>query len=227
MVACWQATISGFNEFKGDQARVASDALFSLTTFNTEVTVEEKVRPIGEIPDRDTENYTPNGGTALYDAVARTIASVSDKINEMGAKPEKHLFVIMTDGEENSSKEYRRDEVFRLIKEKEQEGWEFVYLGANHDAYAAGASIGVPQGNTSPYIATPAGTRSAFAGTSLSAMNYAQSADYQSGNFFQNNSFVPPSDPTVSPKSYSTPKVKTPKKKAEKKPVGELFDKGL
>jgi hypothetical protein len=63
------------------------------------------------------------------------------------------MCTIMTDGEENSSSEYTRAAIFKLITDKEKEGWAFVYLGANQDAWAASESIGIHRRNSANYQA--------------------------------------------------------------------------
>lgn len=220
MVSCWDATITGFNEFKNDQARQPGRTLFSLTTFNTEVNVEHKVTDVGEIPDLDRHSYHPDGMTALYDAVAYTIRNLESKLAGMQEKPTRNLFVIMTDGEENSSKEWTRDTLFDLIKEKEAAGWDFVYLGANQDAYAVASSIGVAAGNTSGYVADAAGTQAAFASVMTSTRSY-RSGESDRGSFFDQGSRPTP----ITSGTPATPQTRTPKtrgKKTTSKPVSDL-----
>ncbi len=75
------------------------------------------------------------------------------------------MFIILTDGQENSSKDWKREAIFDLIASKrEKDGWEFVFLGADQDAYESGAQIGVPPGNSLSY----ASARSASAYDALS-----------------------------------------------------------
>lgn len=198
MQSCWDATISGFNEFLRDQIAQPGRTLFSLTTFNTSVDVIHKVTDASTIPALDRSNYIPDGMTALYDAVAYTIRNIESKLATMERRPAKHLFVIMTDGYENSSKEWTRDKLFDLIKSKEAEGWDFVYLGANQDAYAVGSSIGVPVGNTSAYVSTPAGTQAAFAAASISTRSY------RGGQSLRGQFFRPEDEDGIIPGSIDT-----------------------
>ena len=99
--------------------------------------------------------YQPRGGTALNDAIAETVTAMDTRIKE----GEKVLVVVMTDGYENSSVEYRGEEgrqrLSSLVKAYEKRGnWTFSYLGANVDSYAEAASIGIPAGNTASYSTT-------------------------------------------------------------------------
>lgn len=149
-----EATISGFNEFKNDQAREEGNAFFTLTMFNTGfVTVCEAV-PVREVPDLDFTNYAPGGGTALYDAIGHTMRITDDFV--AANKPDQVLFVIMTDGEENASQEFTRESVFKLIQDRQKlNDYEFIYMGANQDAYAVGMDMGLRNGRALNYAASP------------------------------------------------------------------------
>ena len=111
--------------------------------------------------------YMPRGGTPLYDAVGRSIAEV-----EAGNPDGKVVFVIITDGEENSSREFDRDDVFNRIAAKRKAGWEFVFMGANVDAYASGAAMGIPVASSYQYAADAASVKGAFAAVSHSTTMY-------------------------------------------------------
>ena len=91
------------------------------------------------VPELDIETYRPQDTTPLYDAIGQTLMAARQE-----APAEfKKLCVILTDGMENSSKEYTRKQIFALIKTCEREGWRFVYLGADHDVWAAGEDLGI------------------------------------------------------------------------------------
>jgi len=148
------ATISGFNEFKNDQAREAGSALMTLTLFDTEIDTVATAVPVRDVLDLDHRSYDPNGGTALYDAVGQTLHLTDRYVAKH--HPDQVLFVIMTDGEENSSREFDRDRIFRLIEERQRDaGYEFVYLGANQDSYLSGQAMGIRAGRMLDYQATP------------------------------------------------------------------------
>ncbi|MDO8964164.1 MAG: vWA domain-containing protein [Coriobacteriia bacterium] len=138
-----EATISGFNEFKGDQLRAGQDALVSLTLFDTQVHEVCSAIPLRELNDLDHGTYRPDGGTALYDAVGATINRIERLLGTTVVRPDRVLFAIITDGEENASREYDRRRVFDMIREREQAGWAFVFMGANMDSYAASETVGV------------------------------------------------------------------------------------
>lgn len=139
----------------------------SLTIFDTVFEPWVVDTPILDVDVKKLVNeYIPRGGTALYDAIARTVTQLSNRENE------KFLVVVMTDGRENSSQEYslRNDgkkKLFNLVKRYEKKGnWTFVYLGANVDAYSEAAAIGIPAGNAAYYATTGGSVAAASAGMS-------------------------------------------------------------
>lgn len=143
--------IAGFNDYvaglrKGDKGMPVE---VTLTCFDTRaVRTVFRAKPLAEVPPLTATDYQPGAGTPLYDAFVCTVAKVAQ---EAGENPV--LFVTFTDGEENSSKEYTRDQVIALIAEREKKGWTFVYLGANQDAWAVGTRMGYSGANTRTYHA--------------------------------------------------------------------------
>lgn len=103
-------------------------------------------------------NYTVNGGTALLDAVGKTINDV--KIRQNKKEKSKVIFVIITDGEENSSKEYTYDSVSKLINEQQKKGdWTFMFLGANIDASKEAAKLNIPKEQSAKYYQSKEGNK--------------------------------------------------------------------
>lgn len=148
------ATISGFNEYVDTVRAKYPAALLSLRLFSTEKYEKlTQLTPLTLVPRLSYENYTPSGGTPLYDAVARLIRETETDTRRLKPAPEV-LFVIMTDGEENSSRKFNRERIFQLISARTETGWTFVYLGANQDAWQVGQSIGVPVASSMTYDAS-------------------------------------------------------------------------
>ena len=81
----------------------------------------------------------------MLDAIGETINRVQDRYDELGdKKPDSVLFVITTDGEENSSRKFTKAQVEKMIKHQTSgHGWEFIFLGANMDAVKEAASMGI------------------------------------------------------------------------------------
>jgi hypothetical protein len=157
-----QATISGFNEYVQTVNNQHPDALLSLVLFSTvKYDGVYRLTPLPVVAPLTFDTYKPNGGTPLYDCIARLIGETETAIAPIKPTPEV-LFVIMTDGEENSSREYNRARIVELITRKEAAGWSFVYLGANQDAWQVGASIGVKASHAMTYDHHQAGTAAMF-----------------------------------------------------------------
>jgi uncharacterized protein YegL len=156
MMSIQNATISGFNEFLGDQQREGGRAMMTLTLFNTSFNTVATAVPVKEMLPLTQQTYSPNGMTALYDAIGHTMSMTDDFVARH--KPDQVLFVVMTDGHENSSRQYDQRRIFDLIAERQAEaGYEFIYLGANQDSYAVGTAMGVKGDRTLTYVADEAG----------------------------------------------------------------------
>lgn len=141
MDVCLDDTIGGFNAFVRDQ--VASGGTLSLVLFDHEYTPVYIRRSIGDVEPLTRDTYKPRGSTALLDAIGKTI-----KENQNLNTP---TIVILTDGHENSSREYTKAHIKDLIEERQRAGWTFVYLGANQDAFAEAGSIGITPATTMNY----------------------------------------------------------------------------
>jgi len=140
MQSCKRAAIAGFNQYIKSLREEPASTWFTLTVFNSQRTeVRYRGVPVSTVPELDIETYRPIDTTPLYDAIGQTLTAARQEA-PTGCKK---LCVILTDGLENSSKDYVRKQIFTLIKACEQEGWRFVYLGADHDVWAAGEDLGV------------------------------------------------------------------------------------
>lgn len=177
MESAKKSTISGFNEYISNLKNDGNEYRFQLTTFNDNVKRELKC-DIKDCKKLSIENYVPNGMTALYDAVCSTI--ISEK-NYEG----KVLTIIMTDGEENSSKSYTHDEFKNLIKELTEKGnHTFVFLGANQDSWNNASKLGFDRGNVVTYNSTDAGTQAAYVCLSGLTSSLTRSKSSSTKNFF-------------------------------------------
>lgn len=168
-------TIGSFNSFLKEQKAVPSEAAFTLCTFNTNYNLVHDFAKLGAVPNLSPETYAPSGGTALLDAVGTTIDSVGKKLSAMpeSERPSKVIFLIITDGQENSSREYSASTIKNMVEhQKNVYNWEFVFMGANIDAIAAGANLGVDVRNTMNYAATPIGTRNLYKSVSENMKSY-------------------------------------------------------
>ena len=134
------------------------------------------------MPPLDGHTYVPRGTTALLDAIGRTINTIGERLDKTSEpdRPGKVLIVILTDGLENASQEFKRNQIYSMIKhQREKYAWEFIFLGANQDAIHAGSAIGIPASNAATFVAEPGGASKAFAAIACATAAYrANAPDY-------------------------------------------------
>ena len=167
-------TVGGFNNFINEQKAQPGDALVTLVLFNHEYEVVYNAKPIGQVEQLTAKKYNPGGNTALLDAIGRGSYDLGKELSEIDEKgrPGKVIVVIMTDGHENSSKEYKRDRIKKIVEEQAgRYGWSFLFLGANIDAFAEAGGIGVGAAHTMNFVANADGIRRSLrmVGASVSA----------------------------------------------------------
>ena len=147
MASCAEDTVGGFNTFLKNQKEEKGDARFTLYQFDHEYQEVYQGKPIQEVPDLILgETYIPRGSTALLDAIGRAINTVGERLANTleNERPENVLFIIQTDGEENASKEFQNDKVKEMIKHQEEKyKWNFMFLGANADAFDQAGKMGI------------------------------------------------------------------------------------
>ena len=168
--------IGGFNTFLEEQQKDKSDrCLLTYTQFDTEYDVIHESKPIEDVPPLDQSTYQPRGGTALLDAIGKTI---NDAGRRFEAVPEENrpgavVFVILTDGEENSSKKYTREQVFDMIaKQRDQFNWQFLFLAANQDAIQSAAQFGIGAQNAATFSANAGGVQGVYGNLSKGVSGY-------------------------------------------------------
>ena len=151
MHSVWDQTISGFNEYVGGQKSQPGECLLTLTKFDTRgVRTQYTDAAIANVALLDRQSYIPTASTNLYDAIGQRIHALTARQETLPADTA-ILFVIMTDGEDNASREYNAEIIKNLITEKQAAGWTFVFLGANQDAWKVGQTFGMAKGNTMTY----------------------------------------------------------------------------
>lgn len=152
-----QQTIDGFNKFISTQKEKNPNSRITLVLFSSDYEEVYVSKHIDDVAPLTSQVYYTTGMTALNDAIGKSINTVSKKITELAEqeKPGKVIFVIVTDGHENSSSEFSSSKIRDMIAEKTgHEQWEFVYLGANQDAIVAGAEIGIDATRSANYSTT-------------------------------------------------------------------------
>jgi len=149
MDSCKDATISGFNEyFNSLKADTAWRTLVTLTKFNSEkMETAYHLEDVRNVPPLGHDNYRPDANTPLYDAIAHTIRKTEADIASANDQPAVFC-VILTDGQENASREFSLRAIRALIEQKKKDGWKIACLGADVDAWAIGGAIGLNRGDT-------------------------------------------------------------------------------
>ena len=179
MEACRDKTIDAFNEYV-NSLKVQSKAgtRLSLTTFDSESidAVIDACR-INDVPKLTRETFVPRGMTPLFDATAQVVSRI-DKVTLV--PDERVAFAILTDGNENASREMTADSVRKLLVDRQERcNWLVQYLGANQDAWAVGQQFGAAVGNTMTFDTTNAGFALDISGAAT--RRYAASRDAQLG----------------------------------------------
>lgn len=166
----------GFNQFI-DSLDATENYSFTVTVFDTEFISLCTAAPLSRVPRLDSHNYMPRGSTALLDAVGKTVLEFESKKTDL-QKDDRVLVVVQTDGFENSSKEFLREVIADMIKEREAtEKWSFVFLGAGPDTWQQAGAMGFQRANTVSY--DHVATRSTYSGISRGTKSFAsgQSVD--------------------------------------------------
>ena len=138
--------IGGFNSFLESQTMQAGRATFTLIQFDDIIDTVYNDVPLSDAKPYTKETYQPRGMTALYDAIGRGINQAS--INSEGKQV---LVAILTDGFENSSREFSRERIQDLISKRQEAGWEFLFLAAGFsqfDAENMAHSVGIKASNS-------------------------------------------------------------------------------
>ena len=158
--------IGGYNSFVNEQQSVPGEANLTLILFSDQYQVVQEFVPLSNAMTLTSKNYRPYGTTALYDAIGKGLTLLESR------NPARAIICIITDGEENASREYDREAIYRKIGQAESRGWQVVYLAANQDAFAVGAKMGVSAANASNFKADSAGVKSAFSAASMRSSGY-------------------------------------------------------
>lgn len=140
-------TIGGFNSMIETQRKAEGKAFVTTILFSHgEKTLHDRL-PLEEISPMTEDDYRVGGNTALFDAVGHAINHISN-IHKYARKedvPSKTIFVIITDGMENASREFNGERVKNMLKEKESQGWQFVFLAENLDSATSARAMGISE----------------------------------------------------------------------------------
>ena len=153
-------TVGGFNSTLDKQRKLEGEVLVSTVLFDHAAEVLHDRVPLDEVPEMTENDYCVGGSTALMDALGNAIKHIGT-VHKYARKedlPEHTVFVITTDGMENSSCQFSSDQVKEMIQEKkDKKGWEFIFLAANIDAVETAENIGIRKERAANYRQTKDG----------------------------------------------------------------------
>lgn len=180
--------IGGVNNFIEAQRKVPGEADFTLVQFDDKYEVNYENKKLNDVSKLTGDTFVPRGMTALLDAFGKTINNLGEKLSKLNEsdRPERVIFVIYTDGQENSSIEFTYAKISEMVKhQREKYNWQFLFLGSNLDAFAEANKLGILRNHTMTYSASPIGTQDAYTASSnlVSTMRCASSTTMDSFAF--------------------------------------------
>jgi len=158
-------TLGGFNSMLEKQKSQPGRVYVTTVLFNTEICRIHDRIPLADVPHMTENEYVPGGCTALLDAIGSTVEHIETihKYARPEDVPENTMFVIITDGMENASHRFRGHEIKSMLQKKQKEnGWEFIFLGANIDALDEAESIGISRAKAANFHADDRGMTKVF-----------------------------------------------------------------
>lgn len=150
-----EATVKGINQLIEDTQKIPGEGTWTLIQFDDHASAKGAGESFPhvvfeQVPDRrmprlEVQSYLPRGGTALVDAVCASIERMKEKVlSSLDPSKERVMLVIVTDGQENASREYTSERLRELTAECQSKyGWQFIYLGANQDEFAEAGKLGI------------------------------------------------------------------------------------
>lgn len=171
--------IGGFNAFIQEQKAEPGEVIVTLVQFDGQAPYDiiYDRQAIEKIEILTKKIYQPRGSTPLLDAMGRGILTLAAQLanEETAQKTEKVIFMTITDGMENASREFTQKQVQELIKEKtEKDGWQFVYLSADLSAIHEAEHLGVDRRRTRHFEKSRGGVAMAFASVAKESRSYRQ-----------------------------------------------------
>lgn len=154
-------TIGGYNSLLKKQKEVDGECVITTVLFDNHYKLLHDRIDIRAVAPITEKEYRAGGSTALLDAIGKTIDKIGNaqKNTAEEYRAEKVMFVIITDGMENSSREYSSNTVKKMISAQKECGWEFIFLGANIDAVETASHFGIDEDRAVDYVPDAKGTR--------------------------------------------------------------------
>ncbi len=158
-------TIGGFNSMIAKQKKIEGEAVVSTVLFDDRFEVLHNRLPLEHVKPMTGKDYYVRGSTALLDAIGRGIKKIGNiqKYTPEDFRAEKVIFIITTDGMENSSREYSYEAIKKMVeRQKEMYNWEFIFLGANIDALETAERFGIRRDRAANYHSDSKGTQTNY-----------------------------------------------------------------
>ena len=166
-------TIGSFNQMLEKQKREPGEAYITTALFSDQCDVLYSHTPIRETEELTEQDYYIGGNTALFDAIGKVFHQTDSLLEAReGDYEEKVLVFIITDGMENASVQYGRQQIKKLIEEKQKKGWVILFFGTDMEMIKLAEDTGIRKENTTCYPDTAEGIRESFlmAGSCFSSL---------------------------------------------------------
>lgn len=169
--------IGGFNSFIEEQKKVPGEATVTLVQFDDEDPYEvvSDFTRLYDVRELTSNTFVPRGSTPLLDAIGRGINDCQSKLDKMADwdRPKKVIFCIITDGQENCSKEFKRDQIMKMIADQRTQNWEFVFMSCDEKAIQdAVTQYGIAIQDSMSFARTSKGTREGYTRLSNTVYGY-------------------------------------------------------
>lgn len=162
MTSIAKPTIESINGFLASQKGLPGETEIYFTQFDDKHETVHNFCDIKSCEPLTDKTFVPRGGTSLLDAIGFTINNVGANLvtRKEDDRPGTVIFAVMTDGDENTSHEFKRPQIFDMIKHQtDKYNWSFTFLGANQDAIQAGVQMGFSAGSSMTYMANAVGVK--------------------------------------------------------------------
>ena len=165
--------VGGINSYIAEQQKQELPSLITLIQFHSSEPQQVifDAQPIKHTRPLGPDDYRPGGRTPLYDAIGATVRRAEKNSR---AEKENVVIIIFSDGEENSSRRDNQFTVTKMIEEKKEEGWAFVFMGANIDAFAEASKAGIDRQSTQNFVPDSEGVKAAFGSISGASIQYSR-----------------------------------------------------
>jgi uncharacterized protein YegL len=166
--------VGGFNRFLDEQKKLPGECTMTMVFFDTTYEIKSAC-PVRDIQPLDDKTYRPGGMTALLDAVGKAVTETGNRLAalEETQRPDKVIVVVITDGQENFSREHTLQIVREMLEHQQSKySWKFIFLGADIDSFGDAAKLGITQDFAVNFTKSKKGVDCLYRGISDAVSNY-------------------------------------------------------